>query len=1022
MSTPRVATVAAGAPFLETLVAACRSGALGVDFGPDERDFSAATIYVPTRRAARALAHAFAEALQPKAVLLPRIVPLGDPDDAEVKIALAGTGEDMLAPAIGALDRRLLLTRLIEAWRNGADFRRLAEQDDGFTLGEGFADAFMMAGDLARLIDEFATEGADWAGVRELAPERFDAYWGATRDFLMIAGEAWPAMLAERGLMDPVARQNHLLRLEAKRLLAAQPTAPVIAAGSTGSVPATAVLLAAIARLPNGAVVLPGLDLAMDSAGWELVPASDADLRAQAQPGHPQAVLKQLLSRLGVMREDVAIIGAPDAAAAARAAIVAASSRAADATDDWPGLRAQLGAGLDMGLAGVALIETADERLEATAVAVALREALETPGRTAALMTPDRGLARRVMAELMRWGVVADDSAGRSLAETAVGAAARLLPRVVVDGYAPALVVAALRAVNPEADAALATIEIAGLRGFGVGEGLDGLSRILAETESRRAHPHAGRPLRRLADADIAAARALLDNFATAMRPLAILGEGQHPLRSFVEAHLHALRHACAEDMLAGPEGAALARVMDELATAQENPAIRLDDYSLLAERLLMESAVPPPQPAQGRVKIWGLLEARLVEADLVVLGGLNEGTWPQTDKGDAFLNRAMRQALGLPQPERRIGQSAHDFCMALGAPEVVLTRALAVEGTPTVASRFIRRLEAFVGTNAASSLRQRGDRLVAAAKALDDAEPVQPAPRPAPRPAAHLQPASLSVTEIATLYRDPYAIHARHVLRLDPLEPLGDGIDARDRGEIVHAVLARFIADTPGALPPDALARITAMGEEAFAPFLHDESVAAFWWPRFLAAAEWFVGWERERREAHPGLVAVTEASGRFGLTLADGTAFTLRGRADRIDVFEISAGGQGLGVLDYKTGAAPGRDEVAIGLEPQLTLQAAMAVRGAFAGVPAAPAVELGYITVGSTPDDRMLEIAKAPETLDSVATKHLESLISFLSRLRAGEETFLSRRRPRKQDDEGPYDHLARAREWLSSGGDE
>jgi ATP-dependent helicase/nuclease subunit B len=1018
VSRPRVATVAAGAPFLETLVAACRGGTLGVDFGADARDFSRATIYVPTRRAARALAHAFAEAAEPEAVLLPRIVPLGDPDDAEVASALAG--EDDAPPAIGMLDRRLLLTQLIEAWRRGSDFHRLAAEGDGFTLGEGFGDAFLLAGDLANLIDEFATEGADWTKVRDLAPERFDTYWAATREFLMLAGEAWPAILAERGLIDPAVRRDRILRAEAARLSRDMPTEPVIAAGSTGSVPATAALLAAIARLPNGAVVLPGLDVAMDEDGWSRVPAGEDDIRADAQPGHPQAVLKQLLVRLRLAREDVAVIGEAKPEAAARAAIVAASARAADATDDWPALRAELGSRIEPGLAGVTLLRAVDERDEATAIAVALREVLENAKGTAALVTPDRGLARRVMAELARWGVAADDSAGRPLAETAVGAAARLLPRLVAEGFPATLLMAALRASNPAEESALAAIEIAGLRGFDAVRDLDGVAGMLDAAEARRAHVHAGRALKRLSDADILAGEALLARFAAALKPLAALGEGRRPLRAFADAHLQALVGVHAEDVLVGPEGAALGRLMDEIMAAGTSPEIDLADYCVLAERLLEERAVPPPQPAQGRIKIWGLLEARLVEADRIVLGGLNEATWPAVDRGDAFLNRAMRLALGLPQPERRIGQSAHDFCMAFGAPEIVLSRSLAVEGTPTVASRFLRRFEAFVGVEAVKQLRARGNRLLAFAAALDASPPVPPAPRPAPKPPAELQPTSLSVTEVATLYRDPYAIYARRVLGLDPLEPMGGGIDARDRGEIVHAVLARFIAENPGAMPTDPLAIITRLGEEAFAPFLHDESVAAFWWPRFLVAAAWFVGWERERRAAHPGLATATEVSGRLALTLRDGTGFTLHAKADRIDRLGAAEDAR-LAVLDYKTGSAPSREEVAIGLEPQLTLQAAMARQGAFKGIAGGSVAEIGYLTMGSDPDDQMRDIAKPPDTIDGVATGHLERLIDFLSRLRARREPFVSRRMPRKQDDSGPYDHLARLRERLAGDGD-
>ncbi len=1016
---PNVLTVRPGAPFLRSLVAACMDGSLGVRFPADGRDYSAATIYVPTRRAARALAHAFAEAMQPRAVLLPRIVPLGDPADLEERAILTadeavGLGDGgELPPAIGDLDRRFQLAALIERWRKSRDFVELAAAGDGFQIGGGFADSFALAGDLARLMDEFTIEGVNWEQIKDLTDGQFDIWWSLTQTFLEIAWKAWPAAMGEIGLLDPADRLNRMLRGEAARLRAERPDAPIIAAGSTGTVPATAELLGAIARLPNGAVVLPGLDLAMDAHGWDLVP--HAPRKGESQHGHPQAALKRLLIRLQVERADVGAIGEPFEYAAMRQQVVSASARPAEATDDWPELRSTLEEAMQRGLRDVGIVEAPDERTEALAAAIALRGMLEQPDKTAALVTPDRALAQRVAAELRRWGIIADDSAGQPLAAAPLGAFGRLVAEAAIAGFPPTAVMAILShpCLTIGEPGATSAIEIAGFRGNDVGSGLNGIARALDAAEARIADRRSPAPLRRLTAERLAAGRTLLAAFVEAMRPLEQLADGLQPLGALGAAHAMAIEALAGERAATGGDGQALARLFDRLAAAAASPLLTLRDYGALFDMLASEEAIPPAEPVQGRIKIWGLLEARLMEADRIVLGGLNEGTWPPEARSDAFLNRYMRADLGLAPPERRIGQSAHEFAQALGAPEAVILRAQTVEGTPMVASRFLRRLDAFVGETHAKAMRQRGQYLLDAAAELDRGEPQPASPRPNPRPRPDQQPLSLSITEIRTLVRDPYAIYARHVLGLDPLDPLESGVDARDRGTIVHDVLAQFVRDTARVWPADALAQLIARGKEAFAPYAHIERVTAFWWPVFEKVAIWFCDWEARRRESLRH--SAVEQGGALLIPLADGASFRLRGRADRIDVLHDGS----LAIVDYKTGQPPSGGQVGTGLEPQLTLTAYMAARGLFDGAPAGRVERLSYVKVGSAPAEMELELKRADKTtisIEDAAGEHIDGLRRALERLRSGEDGFLSRRLPEKVRDGGPYDHLARVREWM------
>jgi len=485
------------------------------------------------------------------------------------------------------------------------------------------------------------------------------------------------------------------------------------------------------------------------------------------------------------------------------------------------------------------------------------------------------------------------------------------------------------------------------------------------------------------------------------------------PLREIAQAHAEAIEALAGERAGSGGDGQALARIFDRLAAAESSPNLAFRDYAALFDMLAAEEAMAPAEPTQGRIKIWGLLEARLMEADRIVLGGLNEGVWPPEARSDAFLNRMMRAELGLAAPERRIGQSAHEFAQALGAPEAVILRAQTVEGTPMVASRFLRRLYAFVGEEHAKKMRGRGQYLLDAAAALDAAPSLPPIARPNPKPRPEQQPLSLSITEIGTLVRDPYAIYARHILRLDPLDPIESQVDARDRGTIVHEVLAEFIRATQGAWPEDPLAMLIAHGRLAFAPYEHIASVAAFWWPIFEKVAGWFCAWEGERRGALSR--SEVERSGVMAIALADGASFRLRGRVDRIDILPDG----GLAIVDYKTGQPPSGPQVASGLEPQLTLTAYMAAGGHFEGVPAGPVERLTYVKVGSSPGAAELalkRVDKTPMGIDETARLHVEGLKAALERLRRGEEGYLSRRMPEKVRDGGPYDHLARVREWM------
>ncbi|KMO33664.1 double-strand break repair protein AddB [Methylobacterium tarhaniae] len=1043
MSQGRVFTIAPGSRFLDTLAEALLSGRLVGDLAGGPFGLAAVTLYLPTRRAARALAAILARECGP-AALLPRMVPLGEADEAELDLLSAPQAErrdDVLRPPIPALERRLILARLVQAWAGTVDRQLLPLGDEvPFRVPSSPADAIGLAADLEGLMDSLTVEGLPWEDIAGAVEAEHSRYFSLTLDFVRIAAEHWPAILADRGVSDPVQRGRALVLAEAARLTRERPADPVVVAGSTGSVPATARLITAIAGLPRGAVVLPGLDRDLDAAGWAAIdPGGDGEAAAHA---HPQAVLHRLVGKgfLALDRAEIIPLGTPTPAAAARAGLMSQALRPAETTDAWadldPAFRQTLARD---GAAGIRVVEAADEREEALAIAVALREALEQPDRTAALITPDRALAIRVAAELRRWGIVADDSAGEPLARSPAGRLSRLAADVAALDAKPERVLALLAhplvrlgLTRAEVERAASALEIGVLRGPAPAKGFSGIEQALAlaRTEER---PHDPRPRRRLAPEDWAAAEDVLLRLSVAFRDF-FADEDDAPDDLIAIARNH--RAACdllmegAEEDEAEPDAsvAVLDALFDDMDMAEPGLlAGRFSDYPAFFTALARERVVSrrnaSPHP---RLRILGLLEARLLSVDRVVLGGLDEGVWPPKAETDAFLNRPMRGRVGLAPPERRLGQTAHDFVQALGCPDAIITRAHKREGAPTVPSRFLQRLRAFAGEDAWKGLVTEGQHFRSLAAAIDaGTAPLPPRlRRPAPRPDPALFPRSLSVTEIETLVRDPYGIFARHVLGLDALEPVAVQPSASDRGTIVHAVLGGFAERFPEGLPAldEADQVLYALAADAFAPISDAyPELYAEWWPRFVRLAEAFLAWEAERR---PGLRRVhAEAGGRWTLDVPGGHVLTLRARADRIETRRDG----GHTIIDFKTGQPPSAREVFAGFSPQLTLEAAMLRAGAFKGLkPAAETPDLLYIRAGGgkTPlDPAPLKPPRGDgRTLPELVDAHVAGLRQLVGAFMAGEASYLSRPYPKYAKAYSDYDHLARVREWSLVEGEE
>jgi ATP-dependent helicase/nuclease subunit B len=1025
---PRVFTIPASAPFLPALIEALNAGTLGFAVADDPLALAAATFYLPTRRACRLMREAFLNEAKGDAAILPRIVALGDIDEDEFAFAEAATGDIAaqalaLPPALGGLERRLLLTRLVTQWATSPE---LHGSSGSPLVAQTPAAACALADDLARLIDDMTTRGVPWDRLDNLVPDMFDRYWELTLRFLRIARERWPEALDERGYIEPAMRRDALIKAETARLKG-KIAGPVIAAGSTGSIPATAELLTAIARLPHGAVVLPGLDTDLDEESWRLIAGDEARDIAPA-PGHPQFAMQALLARIGVARDAVVTLANPSG----RDRLISEVLRPAAATDLWrqkatdPGFEAVVGAAMQ----NLTVIEAANPEEEALAIAVVLREAVHD-GKSAALTTPDRALTRRVLAALQRWNITAEDSGGDALADTPAGVFARLAAATALDGTPPVTLLALLKhpliRLGLRDQTAVTTLERAILRGPRPRSGTAGLAHALNTFRSQldkfrrkeKGDLHPSDPRIALTDNELAAAAGLVAELTAALKPLESIAGQSHRLNEIAARHRQVLarltRQNGDEIAFAGPAGIKLAGILDELATIPAAADLLVDTsgYVELLAALLAGQVVRRALRLGSRVQILGLLEARLTANDRVVMGGLVEGTWPPDSRTDAWLSRPMRQQLGLDLPERRTGLSAHDFAQLFGARDVVLTHAAKIAGAPTVPSRFIQRLAAVTGTHWQAAL-DRGQTYLTWARELDRPESVKPAPPPSPRPPRAARPARLSVTEIENWLRDPYTIYAKHILRLMPLDAVDVAPGAAERGSLIHAAIGDFTKLYAGGLPPDPVRELIALGRTHFAALDDFPEARALWWPRFERIARWFAEWEARRRPA----IAAIAAEIHGGISLNDG-AFALTGVADRI---ERRADGRYV-ILDYKTGSARTERQVRTGLAPQLTLEAAMLRQGGFKMFPGGVTVaEIGYILLkgGARPgESKPIEFIEG--TPDSHADRALQKLSDLARRFADESEPYRSLVHPMWTTYYGDYDHLARVKEWSATGGE-
>ena len=990
----QVFSVDISTPFVDVL-----AGYVLERYGHDPEQLGRLHVLLPSRRACRSFQEALLRASAGRALLLPRLRALGDADEDELMLYSmlnehsANNVADKIMPSVSSTRRLLWLGRLV--WKfneHRLQHRTTMEQ------------SVRLAGELAAFIDEVAREEADYGALKGLVTEEYAEHWQQVVTFLTIISEQWPRELAQQGLCDAVERRSKMIRHLAQSWEQTPPSFPVIAAGTTGSVPATAELLRVVAGLPEGMLVLPGLDLTMTDEAWDAV-----------EDTHPMASMKLLLNKLGVsVREIKNLTSAPqplNAALAERVKLMNIALAPASQTQHWRATKLQM----QEALAGVMQVNAQSQYEEAGVIALLLRDVLETPGKTGALVTHDRSLARLVSAMMERYGITMDDSAGMPLSQRPAAHFLRLVVNVACERFSPVALLAMLKhplchmgMTRAQSLEATRWLEREVLRGARLKPGLEAISSALAKK------PVIPDNVRQL----VGMLNAVLNPFSRLLSPDAIMSE--IPLSAVIEQHIQVAEKLSedAENCLLwqGQDGLQVQRFMSQLRDeSDEGSSVDPGSYAGLLAAIIDREHYYPSYGGHPRLHILSPMEARLQQFDRVILGGLNEGVWPAETTQDPWMSRDMRKAFGLPSPERRIGQAAHDFLSLAGAPELVLTRAGKIGGTPTIASRWLLKLAAVISAQGFSEelLLAPAERWKQWSALMQQPESIQAMQPPAPCPDVQHRPRSLYVTEAEKLLRDPYAIYAAHILKLRKLKPLDEEPEAKDFGTMVHKIFELFCTHYPSDLDADAHKVLLSYGEQVFAEVIDRPSIYTFWWPQFEKIAAWYMEMEHQRRQV--GIKVLAEVKGELCLPLPGGDFF-LKARMDRVEV-----GSNHRAVIDYKTGSKKRAADIINGYESQLLMEALILAKGNTAGVAEnkMPS-QVEYWFLKQTGEDRVLALHDLKDNRKPVDFAELlenteSGLIKLLSLFDNSSQPYLATPDPDRANRFNDYALLERSEEW-------
>lgn len=991
-------TIENGRPFLADIAQVLVNAYRGV-----EQDIADLTVFVPTKRAARALADAIFDAghVGAQSVFLPKILALGEVSEEELIVGSTAAMDALTSlPAANPMDRRILLAQMIRARHFDIDW----------------ATSFRAADELGRFLDSFYLEGVDPSALNDLVTDDVSAeaaqHWQKGLEFIRLVTENWPAILAEQSVMDGADRSNRLGLALAEQVKSSDRFGPTIIAGSLGTVAGSKALIGAISRSPRGLAILPGFEPGLDDSEWAAIDRS-----------HPQAVFRDLLSAEfpDISRQEIEVWPCDTLPARnedERQSLLSLALKPSHVTDGWyTDVKNWDRQKITNACGGISRIVARTEDEEALFIALAIREALEDPAKTIMVVTPDRVLAQRVSEKLGAWDIKVDDTGGVPLRGTYRGTFFRIIAQWLEDPSDPVRFMAMLN--HP-------------ITAFGQSAAVWGtLIREIDRVLRGRRRTWSLADLTDVVE-NIRWPEQLNDGQATAYRLLSGLRAFHEKWRAAptlagkIDCHIEIAEALAATADVAGPDrlwihedGEGLVRHLETLQSAQGAIAQEIasdESYPDLFDALLA-GVVVRKRGGHSRIRIFGLLEARLQTADFVILGALNEGVWPDGRDGDPFLSRPMREKLGLPTTETLIGRAAHDFVQAASAPTVLLSRSARRGGSPAAPSRWMVRLENLLAhrevlskIDCTQTFRRWGDH-------LHRPESIEGVAPPAPKPSLAHRPKRYTVSDFEQLLRDPYSIFARKILGLRVWDPLAMDPTVADRGSFFHLCAEKFAQKYPSDLPGDLESSIQKIVKETFAAGRFEDRIWSDWIKSRENFTNFMMAFEKEVRR--DGLLVGTELSGAltFSIGSIDVEVYGKADRVDRLSNKEIS-------IVDFKSSEKSPTNAQQKNFSPQLFLLAMMVEKGRIEGVSDNKCGRIAFLNFRPPKGDSVFEEKSSidgPDLQDALSSA--ERLVKdVLQAYLVNEHPYLSQPRPEFCNEYGRYDHLARRAEWASEMGDE
>ncbi|MBR72007.1 MAG: double-strand break repair protein AddB [Rhodospirillaceae bacterium] len=1000
---PSIYNMPASVPFIEALISGIYSEKI---FNIDRKDplwLNNIIILLPTRRACRSLEENFIRLSNRSSLLLPKIFPIGDIENNDPEFGNLETIIHRNLPrAISPIRRQLLLAKLIKAWSIN-NTKISVEKTSTWSI----ENVMRLANELTKLIDSAEIEEVSFSKLKDLAPHEFAHHWQNTIRFLDIVTNAWPDILSEEGLIDTVTRRNLAIHHICDFWEKSKPQNPIIIAGSTGSIPAVARLMKTVSYLPNGMILLPGLDKELSSNNWESI-----------TPSHPQFTLKTLLKRLSIKRSNVKTW--PTALCfnhnSSRSKMLSEALKPPKTNNAIPNFQLDHDA-----IKNITIVECADTREEAGLIALRMRAALDeisTSGnkaksgrlknrrlKTIALITADRQLAHQVAVELTKWNITVDDSAGKPINQTLEGSLLQLTSKFFIKDLGTVDLLAALK--HPLASGGI------------IPEKFREFTQEFEACYLRKVQPISGffalknLPTDYFPDKEMQLWTKGIFNILKTCSD--ILVSEKEDFFKILCTHIRASEWLASNydsdgsNLLFGSiAGKELALFLEELLEHGDSIGkINGTDYISIFNSLIKQHMIRPKFENQNNFFIWSPLEARLQKSDIVIIGGLNEGTWPLKPKNDPWMNRPMREAFGLASPEKRIGLSAHDFVQAASTEQVMITRSQKNNDGPTIPSRWFLRIINLLEKNSSVLPKEKGEYWKSIyheqQKSVGNFSPISP---PSPIPPLDSRPRKLSVTEVERWMKDPYSIYAKHILRLRPMEPINLSISNADKGNIIHEILDTFLKNNSSNFSDDSYEKLIIIGQQVFKSKDLELAKLGLWWPRFERIAKWFVKNEINRQFKVNTLGS--ELLGDFKIARPGGI-FHITGKADRIDKMPDGT----LSIIDYKTGRTPSIREMREGKAPQLFLEALIAEAGGFANISNTSVSELAYWRLsGGEPAG---EITKINDGIKELITQTLQNLETLIDTFDKFETPYLAQPRHNWSAIWSDYTHLSRINEW-------